>query len=44
MIKSTYLSPEMTIITVNAQTVLCQSSDPVSASSIEEWKHEEFEW
>lgn len=44
MIKNTYLSPEMTIITVNAQTVLCQSSGAVSASSIEEWTYEEFEW
>lgn len=44
MKKSTYLSPEMTIITVSSQTVLCQSSGAVSASSIEDWTYEEFEW
>lgn len=44
MTKTNYQSPEVKVIMMDAQTVLCQSSYSVAASSIEEWSSEEFEW
>ncbi|MGN1226280.1 MAG: hypothetical protein ACI4TL_03485 [Candidatus Cryptobacteroides sp.] len=44
MTKTNYQSPEVKVIMMDAQTVLCQSSYSVTASSIEDWDYEEFVW
>lgn len=44
MTKTNYQSPEVTIMEMEAQTLLCQSSYDVAATSLEAWDYEEFQW